>query len=86
MPEISRFYGIVIGMFYDEHRPPHFHVRYGQYQAVITIDDLAITHGRLPRRALGLVVEWANKHRQELLRNWEAIENGRQMRKIAPLK
>ena len=86
MPEISRFYGIVIGMFYDEHRPPHFHVRYGQYQAVITIDDLVVTRGRLPRRALGLVVEWAGKHRQELLRNWEAIENGRRMRKIAPLE
>ena len=86
MPEISRFYGIVIGMFYDEHGPPHFHVRYGQYQAVITIDDLVVTHGRLPRRALGLVVKWASQHRQELLRNWEAIENGRRMRKIAPLE
>ena len=86
MPEISRFYGIVIGMFYDEHRPPHFHVRYGQYQAVIAIDDLVVTRGRLPQRALGLVVEWASQHRHELLRNWEAIENGRRMRKIAPLR
>ena len=86
MPEISRFYGIVIGMFYDDHPPPHFHVRYGHYQAVMTIHELAVTHGRLPSRALGLVVELATKHRAELLRNWEAIENGRRIRKITPLE
>lgn len=45
MPEISRFYGIVIGMFYDEHRPPHFHVRYGEHQAVIRINDLVLSEG-----------------------------------------
>jgi hypothetical protein len=86
MPEISRFYGIVVGMFYDDHPPPHFHVRYGRYQAVMTIHEFAVTHGRLPPRALGLVVEWATKHRAELLRNWEAIENGRRIRKITPLE
>lgn len=86
MPEISRFYGIVVGMFYDDHPPPHFHVRYGQYQAVLLINELIVTHGRLPPRALGLVVEWATRHRAELLRNWEAIENGRRIRKITPLE
>ena len=86
MPEICRFYGIVIGMFYDEHDPPHFHVRYGDYQAVVRISDLAVAHGRLPPRALGLVTEWAAKHRKELLRNWRAIENGRPIRKIVPLE
>ncbi|MBM3890337.1 MAG: DUF4160 domain-containing protein [Verrucomicrobia bacterium] len=86
MPEISRFYGIVVGMFYDEHRPPHFHVRYGSCQAVIEINGLTLSEGRLPPRALGLVIEWAARHRQELLRNWEAIESGRPMRKITPLE
>ncbi len=85
MPEISRFYGIVIGMFYDEHRPPHFHVRYAEHQAVIRINDLRLSEGRLPRRMLGLVTEWATQHRAELLANWEAIENRRPMRKIEPL-
>jgi len=85
MPEISGFYGMVIGMFYDEHRPPHFHVRYAEHQAVIRINDLRMTEGHLPRRALGLVTEWAARHRAELLRNWEAIENRRPLRKIEPL-
>ena len=85
MPEISRFYGIVIGMFYHEHRPPHFHVRYGEHEAVIRINDLVLTEGRLPPRVLGLVVEWAARHRAELLENWEAIENQRPLSKIEPL-
>ena len=86
MPELCRFYGIVIAMFYDEHRPPHFHVRYAEYEAVIRIKDLAVTEGRLPRRALALVTEWAKKHRKELRENWEAIETGRPLSKIAPLE
>jgi hypothetical protein len=69
MPEISRFYGIVIGMFYHEHRPPHFHARYGEHEAVIRINDLVLTEG----------------HRAELLENWEAIENQRPLSKIEPL-
>jgi hypothetical protein len=85
MPEISRFYGIVIGMFYHEHRPPHFHVRYGEHEAVIRINDLVLTEGRLPPRVLGLVVEWAARHRAELLENWEAIEDRRPLCKIEPL-
>jgi hypothetical protein len=86
MPEISRFYGIIIGMFYDEHRPPHFHVRYGEHQAVVRINELIVTEGALPPRALGLVIEWAAKHRKELLKNWDAIETGQTISKIAPLE
>lgn len=85
MPEISRFYGIVIGMFYDEHGPPHFHVRYAEHQGVIRIDDLVLTEGWLPARVLSLVGEWAAQHRPELLQNWEAIEKRQPLRKIAPL-
>jgi hypothetical protein len=72
-------------MFYHEHRPPHFHVRYGEHEAVIRIADLVITEGRLPPRVLGFVVEWAARHHDELLQNWEAIENRRPLRKIEPL-
>lgn len=86
MPEISRFYGIVIGMFSDEHRPPHFHVRYAEYEAVIRIHDLSLAEGRLPPSALRLVTDWAELHRDELLRNWEAIESNGTISKIAPLE
>lgn len=86
MPEISRFFGIVIGMFWDEHRPPHFHVRYGDFEAVVDINDLRVSEGRLPPRARGLVVEWTAQHQAELLRNWDAAEAGKPLRKIAPLE
>lgn len=57
MPEISRFFGIIIAMFFDDHNPPHFHARYGGYNAVIRIGDFAVMEGNLPPRALGLVIE-----------------------------
>ena len=86
MPEISRFFGIVIGMFYDEHRPPHFHVRYGEYEASVRIADLTVSEGRLPPRVMGLVVEWALRHRKALMSNWDVMEAGAPFRKIAPLE
>jgi hypothetical protein len=58
MPELSRFFGIIITMFYDDHAPRHFHVRYGEHKAIMTIDSLLLLDGHLPPRALGLVVEW----------------------------
>ena len=61
MPEISRFYGIIIAMFYSEHNPPHFHARYGDKKAAILIKDLSVCEGSLPPRVLGLVIEWAAK-------------------------
>lgn len=57
MPEISRFLGIIIAMFYKDHSPPHFHVRYNEYKATISIKDLALLNGKLPPKALGLVIE-----------------------------
>ena len=57
MPEISRFFGIVITMYFDEHNPPHFHARYGSDRAAIEIATLQVREGRLPSRALGLVIE-----------------------------
>ena len=86
MPQISRFFGIIISMFYDEHNPPHFHASYGEYQAEISINDLTVLVGKLPSRALGLVVEWASMHQEELMNNWRNIENGDLISKIPPLE
>ena len=62
MPEISRFFGIVVRMYYDDHPPPHFHVRYGEQKALMAIEPLAVREGRLSPRVLGLVTEWAALH------------------------
>jgi hypothetical protein len=61
MPEICRFLGIVITMYFSEHDPPHVHVRYNEYRAVMSIDDLNVLAGRLPARVRGLVEEWAEQ-------------------------
>ena len=86
MPEISRFFGIIIAMFYDEHNPPHFHARYGEYKAEIAIDTLTVLVGRLPPRVLGLVIEWAALHRAELSADWELAMKHAELKKIAPLE
>lgn len=85
MPEVSRFYGIVIAMFWDDHNPPHFHARYGRERAAIEIESLRILDGELPSRALGLVVEWASQHQDELRRNWVEARNSRPLKRIEPL-
>ena len=85
MPEISRFFGIVIAMYWDDHNPPHFHARYGEHKAAIAIDTLTILDGSIPPRALGLVVEWAAQHKEELLRNWDSARRNRPLCKIDPL-
>lgn len=86
MPEISRFYGIVIRMFFDDHQPPHFHAEYGEYEALINIHTLAIFSGKLPPRALGLVMEWALMHQDELAAEWERARSQQPLVKIDPLK
>ena len=58
MPEISRFLGIMITMYFNDHNPPHFHVRYDEYRALVGIEPLELREGRLPPRVLGLVIEW----------------------------
>jgi hypothetical protein len=85
MPEISRFYGIVVAMFWDDHDPPHFHARYGSDKATIEIGTLRILDGKLPARALSLILEWALLHRDELMRNWVEARNSRPLQKIEPL-
>ena len=86
MPEISRFYGIIITMYYLDHPPPHFHVRYNDQRAAFRIGDLALIEGRLPTRVGNLVREWAELHRGELLADWQLAEGRRPLRKIDPLE
>jgi len=86
MPEISRFFGIVIKMFFDDHNPPHFHAEYGSDLALIDIRNLSAFSGRLPPRVMGLVIEWATLHRQELLVDWERAQAQQELQKIAPLE
>jgi hypothetical protein len=86
MPEISRFFGIVIAMYYHDHSPPHFHVRYGDQRALVAIGALTLLQGRLSPRALGLVVEWAALHRDELTENWELARRQASLNRIEPLE
>ena len=86
MPEISRFFGIVVVMYYREHPPPHFHAKYGGQTGVFSIADLELIEGRLPRRAISLVLEWAFEHRDELMADWELAMARRPLRKIPPLE
>lgn len=85
MPEVSRFYGIVVLFFYDDHDPPHFHVRHGSTDASIEILTSRVIEGRLAARAARLVREWATIHRSELLENWRLARAELPPRKIAPL-
>ncbi len=85
MPEISRFFGMVIAMYYKDHPPSHFHVKYGEHKAVFSIDELKIIEGYLPPRAISLVLEWAFIHREELKQDWELAENNKPLKKIDPL-
>ncbi len=86
MPEISRFFGIIISMYFYDHNPPHFHARYGKFKVAIGIKDLTILEGYLPPRAMGLVMEWALNHKRELFKNWQAIKHDKKLIPIKPLK
>jgi hypothetical protein len=86
MPEICRFLGIIITMYFNEHNPPHFHARYGDQSAEIAIETLSIIAGKLPPRVLGLVMEWAALHRQELMDDWELARRQVELKRIAPLE
>lgn len=81
MPEICRFLGIVISMYYDDHNPPHFHIRYNEFRAVMDIQSLNIVHGMLPARVRSPVEEWAEINREELLSMWVS----KCFHKISPL-
>jgi hypothetical protein len=86
MPEICRFLGIIITMYFNEHNPPHFHARYGDHRAEIAIETLSIMAGSLPPRVLGLVMEWAALRRRELMEDWELARRQVELKRIAPLE
>ena len=85
MPELSRFLGMVISIFFDDHNPPHFHVEYNDNEALISINDLSVIKGNLPPRVMGLAMEWARLHQTELLENWNMLQENGKFNKIEPL-
>lgn len=86
MPQVSRFFGIIIKMYYNDHQPPHFHAEYNEYVAEISIETFDVIYGQLPRRVLGLVLEWAAIHREELRSNWEKARDHQLILPIEPLE
>jgi hypothetical protein len=86
MPEICRFFGIIIAIYYDDHNPPHFHARYGGQKVSIEIQTLKVLDGEISPRALGLVIEWAALHKKELLEVWDLAKRNQPPFKIEPLK
>jgi len=85
MPEVSRFFGLVIAMFYSEHGVPHFHASYGEHRASIEVET-GLVRGSLPPRALGMVLEWRAIHVAELLDCWRRARNGQPLIPIPPLE
>ena len=86
MPEICRFYGISIILFPNDHNPPHFHARYGEHIGVVCLNPPRLQEGYLPPKALGMVLEWAEIHEQEILVAWESLQSGKLPGTIDPLK
>lgn len=86
MPTISVFYGIVIQMFWRDHAPPHFHALYAEYEALIDLRNFSVIRGSLPGRAMALVLEWADHHRDELVENWDLCRRMQTPKPIEPLK
>jgi hypothetical protein len=85
VPEISRFFGIVIAMYYKDHALPHFHAKYAGQSGAFSLPDLRLVEGSLPRRVISLVLEWAFDHRDELARDWELARVGKPLEPIPPL-
>lgn len=86
MPEISRFYGIIIRMFYDDHAPPHFHAVYGEHELEVGIMPLKILRGSAPGRVKSLVLEWGALHQDDLMADWERCRNAQPLLPILPLE
>jgi len=86
MPEISRFFGIVVAMYYNDHEPPHFHARYGSQKAILGIETQELLEGNLSARAARLVREWATLHQAELAADWELARRQEPLRRIEPLE
>jgi len=85
MPEVSRFLGIIIKMYYNEHNPPHFHAQYNEYMGIFTINELKMIDGDLPKKIISLVLEWAFDHREDLLEDWNLAFDHKELKRIEPL-
>lgn len=85
MPVISRFLGIIIAMYWDDHSPPHFHAKYAEYEVTVNIYT-GVIEGKFPKRALRLVLEWYELHKDELKENWELCQNNEAPKPIDPLE
>ena len=85
MPTISRFYGILIQMYFGDHVPPHFHALYAEFEALINIQTFEVIRGELPPRAIALVLEWAQLHRNELRKDWDLCVQNQTPARISPL-
>jgi len=86
VPTVSRFFGIEIWFYFNDHLPPHFHAKYESSEALYSIRTLQVLEGGIPRRAHNLVLEWADLHRAELLADWELARAGQALTDIAPLE
>ena len=86
MPEVSRFFGIIVAMYYNDHSPPHFHAKYRGDQASVRIDNGAIVEGKLGARTMRLVEEWRALHQAELLEDWNRARARQPLNQIEPLE
>ena len=86
VPTVSRFFGISIAMFFDDHGYPHFYARHAEGQAKVRIDNLEVVESTLERRQLRLVLAWAEFHQEELTENWRRVRAGETLRQIEPLR
>jgi Domain of unknown function (DUF4160) len=86
VPTLSIFFGIEIRMYFRDHAPPHFHAFYHDNEVLIAIEALEVIRGALPRRALGLVLDWAELHRSELMENWKRAQQHLDLSNIEPLE
>jgi len=75
MPEICRFYGIIIKMYFDDHNPPHFQAEYSGHEALIDVSTMTVFSGRLPTRAQALVIDWATLHQEDLRSDWQKAKS-----------
>ncbi len=85
MPKISRFYGINIKMYYNDHLPPHFHAVYGDKELIVTINPIEILQGTASPKVRSLVLEWTALHQQELAQNWQRCRDAQAPLAIEPL-
>ncbi len=86
MPEISRFLGIIIAMYYNDHAPPHFHAKYGRFEIKVNVDTGEVIEGKFPPRAQRLVLEWHALHKDELSEDWALAQKRKPLKKINPLE